>query len=262
MKSISSRDNPLFKSIRKLEESAKDRRASGKTLLDGEHLIEVYLSELGMPELIVLSESVVNDHTKQHLLKKFDPASLVIMPDAMFRELSPVKTPTGMIAQISIPAAKPDTQQSEFSLLLEDIQDPGNLGAILRSAAAAGVQEVFLSKKCADAWSPKVLRAGMGAHFYLQLTENTDLIKLADKLKGSIVATSLDATKSLFNLDLTGQVTFVIGNEGAGLSAQLEDVATDKVMIPMPGKIESLNAAVAASICFFERVRQKQNILS
>ena len=261
MKSISSRDNPLFKTIKKLEESAKDRRASGNTLLDGEHLIETYLSVLGMPELVVLNETVAGDQGKRHLLDKFDPASLVMMPDAMFRELSPVKTPTGMIALITIPLSAPSTQQTEFNLLLEDIQDPGNLGAILRSAAAAGVQAVFLSRKCADAWSPKALRAGMGAHFYLQIIENVDLIKVADKLHGLIVATSLDADKSLFNLDLTGPVTFVIGNEGAGLSAQLEDVATDRVMIPMPGKIESLNAAAAASICFFERVRQRQHRL-
>lgn len=258
MKSISSRDNQLFKLIKKLESSSKDRAASGKTLLDGEHLIESYLSEFGMPELVALSETAVVDLKLQPIFKKLDTSKLIVMPDAMFRELSPVKTPTGMIAQIIIPVFPQDAQQVEFGLLLEDIQDPGNLGAILRSAAAAGVQAVFLSKKCVDVWSPKVLRAGMGAHFHLRIHENSDLIKVVDKIKGLIVATSLDARVSLFNLDLTGPVTFMIGNEGAGLSAQLEGVATEKVLIPMPGKIESLNAASAASICFFERVRQKQ----
>ena len=262
MKSISSKDNQLFKLIKKLATSSKDRVTEGKTLLDGEHLIESYLSVIGMPELVILSETTAADFNQQSFLKRLDTTKLIVMPDALFRELSPVKTPTGMIAQIAIPVNQSDVGQIEFGLLLEDIQDPGNLGAILRSAAAAGVQSVFLSKKCVDAWSPKVLRAGMGAHFHLRIHENADLIKVADKLKGLIVATSLDAQVSLFNLDLTGPVTFMIGNEGAGLSAQLEDVATERILIPMPGKIESLNAAAAASVCFFERVRQRQLLSS
>ena len=256
MKSITSRENPLFKTLKKLEESAKDRKTTGKTLLDGEHLIEAYLATGGLPELIVLSETTATGPGANALLKKITSDLFVVMPDAMLRELSPVKTPTGMIALIAIPSAKTDSNQADFCVMLEDIQDPGNLGSILRSAAAAGAQRIYLSKKCADAWSPKVLRAGMGAHFCLEIQENSDLIKIADTLKGSIIATSLNANKSLFDLDLTKQVTFLVGNEGAGLSAQLEDVATEKVTIPMPGKIESLNAASAASICFFERVRQ------
>lgn len=256
MKSITSRENPLFKSLKKLESSAKDRKVEAKTLLDGEHLIEAYLSSGGIPELIVLNDFAANGAAPDALLKQIAPERLVVMPDALLRELSPVKTPTGMIALIVIPSAKNETSQADFCVMLEDIQDPGNLGSILRSAAGAGVQRVYLSSKCADAWSPKVLRAGMGAHFCLEIQENAELIKIADKLAGSIIATSLNAKKSLFDLDLTGTVTFLVGNEGAGLSAQLEDVATEKVSIPMPGKIESLNAASAASICFFERVRQ------
>ncbi len=256
MKSITSRENPLFKSLKKLESSAKDRKVEAKTLLDGEHLIEAYLSSGGIPELIVLNDFAANGAAPDALLKQIAPERLVVMPDALLRELSPVKTPTGMIALIAIPSTINETSQADFCVMLEDIQDPGNLGSILRSAAGAGVQRVYLSSKCADAWSPKVLRAGMGAHFCLEIQENAELIKIADKLAGSIIATCLNANKSLFDLDLTGPVTFLVGNEGAGLSAQLEDVATEKVSIPMPGKIESLNAASAASICFFERVRQ------
>jgi TrmH family RNA methyltransferase len=141
-------------------------------------------------------------------------------------------------------------------VLLEDIQDPGNLGAILRSAAAAGVQTIYLSKHCADVWSPKVLRAGMGAHFVLSIQENADLPQVAQGLPGMLIAMSLDADQSLFDLQLTGPVAFAVGNEGVGLSTELAQMATQRVKIPMPGAVESLNAAAAAAVCLFERVRQ------
>ena len=258
MKIISSRENPLFKSLKKLEESSKERRKARKTVLDGEHLIDAYISAIGNPGLIVISSSAANAAEPHYFLEKFQHSDLVVMPDGMFRELSPVKTPTGIIAIIDIPVIEANGGQADFGVLLEDIQDPGNLGSILRSAAAAGVQMAYLSNKCADVWSPKVLRAGMGAHFCLTIYENHDLLKAAHAFSGAIVATSLNASKSLFDLNLTGPVSFVIGNEGVGLSSALQDAATDRVSIPMPGKIESLNAASAASICFFERVRQMQ----
>ena len=146
--------------------------------------------------------------------------------------------------------------QGQFCVLLEAIQDPGNLGAMLRTAAAAGVDAVYLSKGCAEVWSPKALRAGMGAQFALALHEHADLTLIARELK-SLIATSLDAQQSLYDLDLSGPVAFVFGNEGAGLSPALLDTATHQVKIPMPGKVESLNVAAAAAVCLFECVRQR-----
>lgn len=253
-KHITSRDNPFFKSLRKLAESSRERIKSGKTLLDGEHLIAAYVATGRLPEALILSGEGGKMLAIGGLLSQLTDVPVTEFSPSLFSEISPVKTPSGILALVSIPA--PQQAGQEFCVLLEDIQDPGNLGAILRSAAAAGVQTVYLSSHCADAWSPKVLRAGMGAHFVLSVQENADLPQVAQRLPGMLVAASLDAEDSLFDLSLTGPVAFAIGNEGAGLSAELAQLARQKVRIPMPGAVESLNAAAAAAVCFFERVRQ------
>jgi TrmH family RNA methyltransferase len=140
--------------------------------------------------------------------------------------------------------------------MLEALQDPGNLGSILRSAAAAGIARVLLSPDSVQAWSPRVLRAGMGAHFMLHIHENVDLLGAARDFGGRVVVTSGRAGRSLFDADLRGAVALVFGNEGAGVSARLAAAAHEAVAIPMPGAAESLNVAAAAAICLFERVRQ------
>jgi TrmH family RNA methyltransferase len=140
------------------------------------------------------------------------------------------------------------------------VQDPGNVGSMLRSAAAAGVARVLLSKHCAFAWSPKVLRAGQGAHFCLDIHEDVDLPAWARAYRASdaeVVATVAAGGTSLFAAPLAGRVALAIGNEGTGLSAELAAQATQRVTIPMPGGVESLNAAAAAAICLFECVRQR-----
>jgi TrmH family RNA methyltransferase len=257
VKSISSRENPFFKLVKKLVDSPKERRKAGKTVLDGIHLVESYISTCGQPETIIVSVSAISNAEVAGVLKLVGRAPVIEMPDALFSLLSPVKTPTGMLALISIPELGKRRLASEPScVLLEGIQDPGNLGTIMRSAAAAGIPVIYLSKECADAWSPKTLRAGMGAHFVLEVHENADLQETARSFHGIVLAAVLGAKQSVFEVDLKGRVAFLIGNEGVGLSPGLAAAATLQVMIPMMGKIESLNAASAASVCFFERVRQ------
>ncbi|MDD5328384.1 MAG: RNA methyltransferase [Sulfuricella sp.] len=254
MKTITSRENPLFKSVKKLAASAKERRKAGRTLLDGIHLVSAYSLAGFLPETVFVSVSGQEHPEIGRFLNETPAANAVVLSDELFRELSTVDTPTGIAALIRIPAAA--TDGTGCCVLLEDIQDPGNLGSILRSAAAAGIGHIYLSQGCADAWSPKVLRAGMGAHFHLSIHEHSDLAERARSFSGLVVATILHAEKNLFDLDLRGDVAFVIGNEGAGISARLLETAHSKVTIPMPGTAESLNAAAAAAICFFERVRQ------
>lgn len=256
MKNIISRDNPTYKQLKKLAESSRERRKTGHTLLDGVHLVEAYLAAGGVPDLLAVSASGMASAECAALLAAAQTAQKVVLGDALFAEISPVETPTGLLALIAVPhAAAPENP--EFCLLLEDIQDPGNLGSILRSAAAAGAQVAWLSTGCADAWSPKVLRAGMGAHFALAIEERVDLAAKLAAFRGLSVATGLHAEKSLYDLDLRGPVAFLIGNEGAGLSPALQGAASETVTIPMPGRIESLNAAAAAAVCLFERVRQR-----
>lgn len=258
MKNIISRDNPTYKQLKKLAESARERRKAGRTLLDGVHLIETYLAAVGQPELLVVSESGLGHPECAVLLKQVPSSHIAVLTDLLFAEISPVDTPVGLLAVVATTqyAAPP---RPEFCVLLEDIQDPGNLGSMLRSAAAAGAQVVYLSPNCADAWSPRALRAGMGAHFVLAIEERVPTLEKVVAFRGMSVATSLSADQSLYDLDLTGEVMFLVGNEGAGLSPELQNVATQRVTIPMPGKIESLNAAAAAAVCFFERVRQRRH---
>jgi len=254
MKTITSRENPLLKSTRKLAASSKERKKAGKTLLDGIHLVAAYHQAGGLPEALMVSVSAQDHPEIRDFLHKVPPENVIVLSDELFRDISTVETPTGIVALIRIPL--PAEEETDCCVLLEDIQDPGNLGSILRSAAAAGIGRIHLSPGCADAWSPKVLRAGMGAHFHLSIHENSDLLAAARNFPGQVVATTLGTEKTLFNLDLSGQTAFIIGNEGAGISEDLLEVADSRVMIPMPGTAESLNAAAAAAICFFERVRQ------
>jgi TrmH family RNA methyltransferase len=141
-------------------------------------------------------------------------------------------------------------------VMLEALQDPGNLGSILRSCAAAGMRHVLLSRGSVHAWSPRVLRAGMGAHFALSIHEGADLASAARDFGGTVFATRAGSRQSVFEADLKGRIALLFGNEGAGLSASLRELADRVVSIPMPGKAESLNIAAAAAVCLFERVRQ------
>lgn len=264
IKSITSRDNPFFKQLIKLEDSARQRRATGLTLLDGIHLITAYHLALGPPKTLIVSESgCKNMEIKRLLAERGGDVDVVVLSDVLLREASPVKMPTGIMALISIPPAavmpvRGDGGSESFYVLLEAIQDPGNLGSILRSAAATGACDVYLSEGCADAWSPKTLRAAMGAHFLLRIHERSDLVEAAKKFGGKVIAMTLKAKKSLYQTRLTGPLAFVFGNEGAGLSDAVLQVSGEQATIPMPGGTESLNAAAAAAVCFFERVRQTQ----
>lgn len=255
MKSISSRDNVLFKQLKKLANSARERRKSERTLLDGIHLLEAYLASGRVAECVLVAESALQQTEIQEILVQTVSWPMVTVTDSLFAEISPVDTPTGILAMIAtIPVTAP--VNNDFVLLLEDIQDPGNLGAILRSAAAAGVTTAYLSTACADVWSPKVLRSAMGAHFALAIVERADLLQVAAQFAGKLLATVPDAGQSIYMLDLTGNVALLVGNEGAGLSAELQALANEHVHIPMQPGIESLNVAAATTVCMFERVRQ------
>ena len=249
VKWITSRDNPDFRHLSALANDGRTRRASGETLLDGVHLVEEALSA-GLPLGIV----AVTEASLPNWSGRVGAAPIVVVPEALLRNLSPVATPSGVVASLCVPASV-DSAPSGDVLLLEDIQDPGNLGTLLRTAAAAGVGRVWLSRGCAEAWSPKALRGGQGAQFRLEIREGVDLVAEAAQLVIPVYAAALDAAQSLYELDLAQPVAFAFGNEGAGLSANLRAVTTG-FKIPMPGGTESLNVAAACAITLFERVRQ------
>ncbi len=254
LKPITSANNPQFKSLRKLVESSRERRLAGLSLLDGVHLVQAYQQHAGVPQQIIISHAGAGDAEIQPLLQS--DADTLLLSDSLFKQLSSVATPTGIIALIKTPRRETPPSALETCVMLEDVQDPGNLGSILRSCAAASVKQIFLSKQSVNAWSPRVLRAAMGAHFSVEIYERIDLIALARAFPGRVLVTQRDAAQSLFNSDLRGKVALVFGNEGAGVSAALMQCAHESLVIPMSAATESLNVAAAAAVCLFERVRQ------
>ena len=256
-KHIISRDNPVFKQLKKLSDNSRERRSEGQTLLDGVHLIEAYMATFGEPVMIIIPEGKSSIEATG-LIQTLTEIPTIMLPTLMFAELTPVVSATGILALVKIPQLTAP-EQPMFALMLEDIQDPGNLGSMLRTAAAAGVEAVYLSTSCTDAWSPKALRGGQGAQFVLPIVERSNLIAELDNFNGNSYATAMHG-ESLYAQDLTQATAFVIGNEGAGLRKQTIAAADKSITIPMTesqfGSVESLNAGAAAAICLFERKRQ------
>ncbi|MDB5800650.1 MAG: tRNA/rRNA methyltransferase [Rhodocyclales bacterium] len=259
MKQIASRDNPTFKHLRALADDARYRRSENATLLDGIHLLQAAVAAgIAFKRVAVTANAMERQEIADAVsMLASSGCELIELPEPLLRALSPVETPSGIVAEMQVPALQTADQAGDM-LLLEAVQDAGNLGTLLRTAAAAGIKRVLLSEQCAQAWSPKVLRAGMGAHFALQIAEQCALSEALDTWSGAIVATSLAAeARDIFSLDLRQPVAWMFGSEGSGLSTTLCDRATALARIPMPGGTESLNVAAAAAVCLFEQVRQR-----
>lgn len=272
VKSLASRDNPHFKALKKICHNGHARRAAGIIVLDGMHLVESYTESCrrlgGRLEEIVIADSAQDKPEVARYLAVL-PANVpvTVLADRLFDELALVRSPSGILAlatRLSCPTA-PDAASD--AVLLDGIQDPGNVGSILRSAAAAGFSQALLTADCAQAWSPKVLRAAMGAHFLLSIHENVDLCAFINRYCGRTLATTLNAaSRPLFStdgfdgIDLAQSmrpIAWVFGNEGQGIRPAVAACVSCCVRIPMPGAAESLNVAAAAAICLFETVRQR-----
>ena len=257
IKTISSRDNPVYKHLKLLASSTQARKKAGLSVLDGAHLVSAYLERCGAPAMMAVSESGLRNAEIARLVKSAG-LDVLQLSDALYHSISTVEHETGLMAAIQTPEEALPPRISEDCLLLEQIQDPGNMGSLLRSAAAAGVRQVFASPHTVYAWSPKVLRAGQGAHFSLQIVEGVELTEVIARLKVPLIATSSHAKATVHDVDLRQPVAWVFGNEGAGVSDAILARARQRVMIPMPGGAESLNVAAAAAVCLFEAVRQRR----
>ena len=256
MPRITSRDNPRLREAARLIGSSRDRRKAGRCVLEGAHVIAAYQARYGIPETLIVAESLLAEPNVRALRSGMPDGRTLVVTESAWSELPQIPASVGALAVVSTPRSE-FKRAGDFCLLLEDVQDPGNVGSILRSAAAAGVNQVFLSSHCVFAWSPKVLRAGQGAHFHLEIYEDMDLVTWARSYRGRVVAAVTTSGESLFGVDLSGPVAIAIGNEGSGLSPKLRDAAAARVTVPMPGGFESLNAAAAAAVCLFECVRQR-----
>jgi TrmH family RNA methyltransferase len=258
LKQITSRDNPTVKHLHALATSARDRRKHGQTLLDGAHLLGVALERGQILSQIVVSESGRAQPEVAALLARCADEQCIELPDRLFAHVSPVDSPSGVLAVMALPGASAEAPLTDTCVVLDAVQDPGNLGTILRTAAAVGVPDVVLTPGCAQAWSPRVLRAAMGAHFGLRIREGVEAADALTGFPGDILAADLRDSVELYALDLCGPVAWLFGSEGQGLSAAVAALATRRVLIPMPGGMESLNVGVAAGVCLFEQLRQQR----
>jgi TrmH family RNA methyltransferase len=261
MERIASRQNAHFKQARKLAESARERNKSKQILMDGTRLIRAYAEQFGLEDATsLISESGVNRPDIRQILETTPPRHIYLLADELFAEIAQVETPEGITAIAGMPRVELETSD-DFRILLDGIQDPGNLGGLLRTAAAAGATAAYLAKGCADVWSPRALRGGMGAQFILPIRERIDPEIALTGFRGAVIATSPRARQSIYDVDLSGPVAMIFGSEGRGLPDDVSALANQLVHIPMAGKVESLNVAAAAAICCFERLRQVQRAI-
>jgi TrmH family RNA methyltransferase len=260
IKPLASAQNDTFKNLSRLMQYGRERRQQGVLVLEGIHLCDAALHGNWNLGQVFVNQRALDNPEVQALLQRL-PASATVfsLDERLLTRVSTLATAPELLAICPRPEAEA-AHAGDCLLLLEDIQDPGNLGTILRSAAAAGVNQVFLSAGCVDVYSPKVLRSAMGAHFSLAIHEQAALLEVLAGFDGVRLVTSLAGDRSLYAQDLSGAVAFVFGNEGAGVSAALHQAADARVRIPMPGKAESLNVAMAATLCLFERVRQREGL--
>ena len=258
VKLISSRDNPQYKQLRQLASSAATRRKLGQTVLDGVHLCEAWLEHRGAPELCVISDSVRHHPEVARIVERCIVlgARCLQLPETLFSPLSQVEHGIALMFIVTVPAAPLQGALETPAVLLDGLQDPGNLGSILRSAAAAGIRQVICGEGTVAAWSPKVLRAGMGAHFVLEVVEQADLGSVIADARVPVYATSSHTDAFIYEVDLTQPCAWLFGHEGAGVSAALLAQVTKSLSIPQQPGVESMNVAAAAAVCLFEQRRQ------
>ena len=255
MRLIESRDNPLFKTLRKIAQS--QGRSGQPVLLEGVHVCETWLARVGAPTYALFDAVRVTEPALKTLLDALDPARVRLMPAKLLAQLGDAVSDQGLRFVVDPPSPTVPASLSHTAVLLDRVQDPGNVGTILRSAAATGVKQVFLSTGSASAWSSKVLRSGQGAHFALELFEGVSLGALMANATVPVVATTLENAQDLYATALPQQVAWLFGNEGQGVDPSLAAQAAQRIRIDHDRHaVESLNVAMAATLCLFEHWRQ------
>jgi TrmH family RNA methyltransferase len=253
---ISSRDNPAFREIAGAASSARDRRRAGVSFIEGIHLCQAYRHRHGVPLAVIHTEAALADPEVAALVQVAADRRLQFT-EALFREISQLENGVGLAYLVQTPAPVLAPVIDTDTVVLDRIQDPGNVGAILRSAAGAGIGRVISTPGTAFCWSPKVLRAGMGAHFVLDIHESVPWELLAARVRIAVLATAGRAAASLWTLDLCAPTVWVFGNEGGGVDPGIIGQATHAVRIDQAHAVESLNVAGAAAVCLFEQRRQR-----
>lgn len=269
MNVISSKNNEFVKHIKKLKDK-KYRDLNNEFIIEGIKIIEEAINENAkIKQIIICDDCEKTSSIPKELMYEIAKYECVYVTNQIFETLTDVKNPQGIMAimeknMIASQLKKEDEIQSidytqDIIVALDDIQDPGNLGTILRTVDSIGVNQILVSKGTADSYNPKVVRSTMGAIFRVKIIECENLKEVLQNLKKqkyNVVVTSLKTKNSIYDVDYNKKI-IVIGNEANGVSEEIQKIADEKVKIPMLGKTESLNASVATGIILYEYVRQK-----
>ncbi len=260
MQTITSKDNELIKHIRKLKDK-KYRDESNEYVVEGVKLVEEAVKENAKIKQIIVCEDTTRTYEiPTHIMLEIAKYECISVSDKIFNIITQVTNPQGIMAIIEKNAQDAQIDYSQdIIVVLDDVQDPGNLGTILRTVDSIGLNQIIVSKGTADAFNSKVVRSTMGAIFRIKIIEVENLaqaIKEMRKHHFKLMVTSLQTKNSIYDIDFYKKI-IVIGNEANGVSKEIQDMADEKAKIPMLGRTESLNASVAAGVVMYEYVRQK-----
>lgn len=259
MKQITSRDNPDYRSLLRVlagKRAPGERGSVQEMALEGVHLCQAWLAHSGQPQLAFFDEDRLQAAELTALYAAVEPARRRTCSAVLLQAAGQVVQGQGVIFLCRTPRPEMPSRVDRNCLWLDRIQDPGNMGTLIRTAAAAGIGRIYCSQGCVSAWSPKVLRSAQGAHFVLDIYENQDLSVLVRSLDIPLLATALNDSTSLYDTRLPTHAAWLVGNEGQGVAPELLARADLRLHIPQAPVVESLNVAIAAGICLFEQRRQ------
>lgn len=262
MQIITSKDNENIKSIKKLKER-KYRDLNNEYIIEGIKILKEAIQERAViKKIVICEECLANNIIDEKLLYEIAKYDCLYVSKKIFEGLTDVSKPQGILAVVEKNNKKDINYNEDIIVALDGLQDPGNLGTILRTLDSANLSQVIVSKDTVDAYNPKVVRSTMGAIFRVNIVEAENLketLKEMKRHKYKVMCTDLTASKNIYEIDYNKKI-LVIGNEANGISKELLDMADEKIIIPMLGKTESLNASVATSIIVYEYVRRKIGI--
>lgn len=257
---ITSSQNSKIKLVRALLGSAKERREANAFVVEGVRLAEEAVNSHWGLRFALYDESLSERGKSQVKSLMSQGFGVEMVSDSLMKSLSETETPQGILAVLEVKQL-PIPNHPDFLLIPDQIRDPGNLGTLLRSAAATGVQAVLLPPETTDAFAPKVVRSGMGAHFRLPIHFMgwEEIKQMSKSANLQMYLADMDG-KSCWETDLQQPIALIVGGEAEGASEEARKLATEKISIPMAGNTESLNAGVAGSVLMFEVVRQRSNL--
>lgn len=254
---ITSKDNPTIKTAHALLTQSRQRKKLGKTVIEGTHLLEAYLNANLTPDTVIVSESGLQNDEINALLGRLNQIKTLTVSDNLYKEIRRLGESLPIMAMIDMPHLDFNQLITSDCLIINGVQDNGNLGTLLRTASAVGVKTVICTTGSASAWSPKTLRAGMGANFSLDIFENINVDEILAKVKVPMFATSSHTDKVIYQTDLRQPLALIMGHEGQGVDERLLSQSAP-IALPQPNGQESLNVAIAGSLCLYEMLRQRR----